>query len=218
MRNMSFALTPNQYKSGLKTVTRRNGWKFAKPGQICRGVNKVMGFKRGEKPVEYGQHVFLDSRFEPLRRLIDVPKYGEIEMVLEGFPGTPPEEFVEMYCKHNKVTPETEVNRIEFRRLLNMGEIPPTPPPFKCPICKADIEITEIDSWIETGFPGIFKADHVSIDCVMSPNIDSPDWEDWIGWHWSTPYVDWYVDWLPVSHLVERWVNRHWRFVDNKAS
>lgn len=73
-----------------------------------------MGFKKGQKPAILGQHIPTSSRWEPLRRMTDEPEYGRQEVILEGFPDWTPEQFVEMYCKHNKCTPETLVNRIEF--------------------------------------------------------------------------------------------------------
>lgn len=39
-RNMSFALTTDQVKDRVKTVTRRNGWWFLKPGDIVNAVKK----------------------------------------------------------------------------------------------------------------------------------------------------------------------------------
>jgi len=116
MANMSFALTTQQYIDGTKSVTRRNGWKHIVIGKIYNGVNKVMGFKKGEKPVILGRHIVKSSRWEPLRRLLDEPEYGKAEVILEGFPNLTPQEFVQMYCKHNKCTPETLVHRIEFSR------------------------------------------------------------------------------------------------------
>ena len=46
-RNMSFALTTEQFKARTKTVTRRFGWWFLKPGDVVRGVEKAMGLKPG---------------------------------------------------------------------------------------------------------------------------------------------------------------------------
>ena len=48
-RNMSFALTTNQVKKKEKTVTRRCGWWFLKPGDVVNAVEKSMGLKKGEK-------------------------------------------------------------------------------------------------------------------------------------------------------------------------
>ena len=38
MRHMSFALTTKQIKSRTKTVTRRLGWTFLKPGDLIQPV------------------------------------------------------------------------------------------------------------------------------------------------------------------------------------
>lgn len=48
MRNMSFALTPDQITARTKTVTRRVGWHGLKPGDRLRAVYKSMGLKKGE--------------------------------------------------------------------------------------------------------------------------------------------------------------------------
>jgi hypothetical protein len=114
MANMSFSITEEQYKNRTKTVTRRNGWRHIKIGTVYNGVNKCMGLKKGEKSIIFGQHVPISSCWEPLRRMIDEPEYGKLEVALEGFPDWTPDQFVAMYCKHNKCTPETMVNRIEF--------------------------------------------------------------------------------------------------------
>lgn len=207
--NMSFALTPEPYKSGRKTVTRRNGWKHIKIGKIYNGVDRVMGFKKGERPMIFGQHVPIDSRWEPLRRMLDDLEYGKREVIREGFPKMTPIEFVEMYCRHNKCTPDDEVNRIEFRRVLKWGELPALPN-VKCPICGALVHLEEITGMVECDITGLWIADEISIDCTSAPEIDSTEWEDWFRWHWSMPYVDW----LPLSNAVMAWLRGHYRFVD----
>jgi len=55
-RLMSFALTEQQMRDQSKTVTRRRGWGFLKPGDTLYAVNKVMGFKKGEKPERIGPY------------------------------------------------------------------------------------------------------------------------------------------------------------------
>ena len=42
-RNMSFMLTTEQVRNKTKTVTRRLGWWFLKPGEIVNAVEKGMG-------------------------------------------------------------------------------------------------------------------------------------------------------------------------------
>ena len=114
MANMSFAKTINQFQNKTKTVTRRLGWKNIKLGVVHTGVEKGQGLKKGEHPVEIGKFIPIDSRWEPLRRMTDDPVYGKAEVILEGFPDMTPDEFVAMFCKMNKCTPDKMVNRIEI--------------------------------------------------------------------------------------------------------
>ena len=44
-RNMSFALTTEQVRRREKTVTRRRGWWFLKPGDIVTAVKKARGLR-----------------------------------------------------------------------------------------------------------------------------------------------------------------------------
>ena len=112
-RNMSFAMTTEQYKKQTKTVTRRFGWWFLKEGDICNGVNKVMGFKKGEKMVKYGKHKIISTRKEPLNAIT------KEDVVREGFPDWTPAQFVNMLVEHYGVKPSDEVNRIEFEYINN---------------------------------------------------------------------------------------------------
>lgn len=114
-RNMSFMLTKEQYRARTKTVTRRIGWDFLEPGEILNGCEKCQGLRKGEHIVVMGQHRIISSQWEPLRRLIDNPEYGQEEVVKEGFPEMTPLEFVAFFCSsHKGCTPDTAVNRIEF--------------------------------------------------------------------------------------------------------
>lgn len=56
-RNMSFMLTKEQYRNKTKFVTRRLGWAFIRISEICNGVEKAQGLKKGEKIVKMGQHI-----------------------------------------------------------------------------------------------------------------------------------------------------------------
>ena len=77
-----------------------------------------MGLKKGEKVVVMGQNKTLSTRWEPLRRLIDDPEYGQEEVAKEGFPWMTPQQFVDFFCStHAGCTPDTDVNRIEFEYL-----------------------------------------------------------------------------------------------------
>jgi hypothetical protein len=96
-------------------VTRRNGWRFLKVGDVLCAVEKGQGLKRGEKLVRLGRITVTDVRQEPLRRLLDDPAYGTAEVAREGFPERSPSEFVELFCRtHKGCTPDSEVTRIEY--------------------------------------------------------------------------------------------------------
>ncbi len=111
MRNMSFALTTAQLASGIKTVTRRLGWKNLKPGQEVCAVKKSMGLRKGEKIERLAVIRILDVRREPLSTITqeDVAKEGFLEMTPRGF--------VDMFCQHMKCHRDTTVTRIEFEKV-----------------------------------------------------------------------------------------------------
>lgn len=111
MRNMSFALTTEQYRNRTKTVTRRLGWKNLKPGEKFMGVEKGMGLKKGEKVKRLHASECV-ANWQTRLGLMD-----QEECVREGFPHLTPEQFVDMFCKHNGCRPDTYVNRIEFKHL-----------------------------------------------------------------------------------------------------
>jgi hypothetical protein len=108
MRNMSFALTTRQYRERTKTVTRRDAWRFLKPGDRFMGVEKAMGLKRGEKIVKIEPAIVLSVREEPLKSIT------QEDVIREGFPDWTPQQFIDFLCKENGCTPEKMFNRIEF--------------------------------------------------------------------------------------------------------
>lgn len=114
MRNMSFAMTTEQMRKREKSVTRRLGWSFLKPGDLVCAIEKGQGLKKGEKVKRITVIEIVDNYPEPLRYMLDRPDYGDIEVIKEGFPWLTKEQFVAMFCTHNGVTPETTVNRVEF--------------------------------------------------------------------------------------------------------
>lgn len=107
-RNMSFMLTTEQVKNKSKTVTRRLGWWFLKPGDILNAVEKCQGLKKGEKVKKIDQIRVKEAQGEPLYFI------NHNECIKEGFPDYMPEDFIEMFCKHNKCDSSKIVNRIEF--------------------------------------------------------------------------------------------------------
>jgi len=111
MRNMSFSLTTRQFRERSKFVTRRLGWFFLKPGDTVCGVEKGMGLKKGEKVVRLGPIEIVSNRPEMLNTITPA------DVILEGFQEMSPDEFVAMFCRHNKVAPDKTVNRIEYKYL-----------------------------------------------------------------------------------------------------
>ena len=111
MRNMSFSMTTEQIRLGTKTVTRRFGWKFLKPGDLVRPVVKAMGLKEGEKvqPIR-GPLRVVSVRREPLAGI----KWERDGTRREGFPEMTGEEFVDMLVKHYRCSSSDDVTRIEF--------------------------------------------------------------------------------------------------------
>lgn len=89
MQNISFMLTEAQVRARAKGVTRRIGWRNAKPVQLLRGCRKCMGLKRGEQIEPLCIIRVTNVRFEPLRRLTDDLEYGFAEIALEGFANHP---------------------------------------------------------------------------------------------------------------------------------
>jgi hypothetical protein len=117
MRNISFALTEPQFVAKTKTVTRRLGWRFLRAGDQLMGCRKCMGLRPGESIVRLGKIQVISTIPEPLARLTADADYGHQEAILEGFPQFTGGQFVEMFCSHMKVIPQTIVTRIEFRYL-----------------------------------------------------------------------------------------------------
>ena len=109
MRNMSFAMTTDQFVAQTKTVTRRFGWWFLKSGDSVCGVEKGMGLKKGEKIRRLGIIEIISISTEPLNTIT------QDDVIREGFPGWTPEQFVQMLVDHYRVSPSELVNRIEFK-------------------------------------------------------------------------------------------------------
>lgn len=113
-RNMSFALTTEQFKKKTKTVTRRFGWSFLKPGDVVCGVEKAMGLKKGEKIKKLGLIKIISVHEECL---CDIT---QADCVREGFPEMTPDQFIGFLISHDKTgdtNPMSVVNRIEFEYL-----------------------------------------------------------------------------------------------------
>lgn len=109
MRNMSFAMTTEQIKRRTKTVTRRFGWWFLKPGDRVQAVEKGMGLKKGEKAKKLAVIEVVSVWKERLCQM------SHRDCTLEGFPNLTPAQFVNMLSKHYKCPTYRSVNRIEFK-------------------------------------------------------------------------------------------------------
>jgi hypothetical protein len=109
MRNMSFALTTAQIRNRTKTVTRRTGWRFLKPGDVVRAVEKSQGLKKGQKVRPLAVLRIESVRREPLCYVDD------LDVQREGFPNMRAAEFMEMFERtHRGAHGFLDVTRIEF--------------------------------------------------------------------------------------------------------
>ena len=107
-RLMSFMLTKEQIEVRTKTVTRRLGWWFLKPGDLVWACEKCMGLKKGEKVKRICFIRIVATRPEPLTAVT------QEECAKEGFPDTTPQQFIKMFCELNRCKADTIVNRIKF--------------------------------------------------------------------------------------------------------
>ena len=116
-RNMSFSMTTEAIRAGSKTVTRRLGWYFLKPGDVLWAVEKGMGLKKGEKVKRICLIRVVSVKREPLNK---IGEYGQAECDREGFPELAPWQFVSMFIDANGLgnltySPSSQVvNRVEF--------------------------------------------------------------------------------------------------------
>jgi hypothetical protein len=76
-----------------------------------------------------------------------------------------------------------------------------------CPICQRKLVITSYDSWCEDD-ESRWYAIEVHTQCESEPAIDSDNWDDWYRSHYSHPYIDW----MPLSERILRWLKENYRF------
>lgn len=108
-RNMSFMLTTQAIIDRRKTVTRRLGWKFLKPGEIVNAVEKCQGLKKGEKVQRICQLRIVSVKRETLRGVT------QRECEREGFPSMSPADFRDFFIKaHKGCDMATQITRIQF--------------------------------------------------------------------------------------------------------
>ena len=117
-RLMSFSHTSPMVLDRSKTVTRRVGWRFLKPGDLVRAVEKARGRTKGEPIRELALLRIVDVRVESLSRLLTDALYAEDELPREGFPCWSTAEFVEAFCRtHGLRSADSDVTRIQFEYL-----------------------------------------------------------------------------------------------------
>ncbi len=110
-RNMAFSMTIHQMYEGTKTVTRRVGWGYLKPGDIVCAVERNRGLKKGEGVKKIGLIEILSFRKEHLNEI--TPE----DCVREGFPDMTPEQFIDMFMRSSGCPSSQIVNRISFKHL-----------------------------------------------------------------------------------------------------
>src|SRR4026208_1166869 len=109
MRNMSFMLTTDQIRNRTKTVTRRMGWRFLKPGALIQAIEKGQGLKKGEKVNRLAVLRVEAVTVDPLNSITPQDVYRE------GFPQMTREEFIKMFKRtHKGCRVATPVTRIQF--------------------------------------------------------------------------------------------------------
>jgi hypothetical protein len=107
-------LTTEQVRNRTKFVTRRLGWKNARPGELIQACVKCQGLKKGETVERLAVIQVVSVRSEPLCSMLK-KYYGKREAVLEGFPDLSGQQFAEMFVNHNNCDVTSPVTRIRFR-------------------------------------------------------------------------------------------------------
>jgi hypothetical protein len=111
---MSFSMTTDAVRNRTKTVTRRLGWSFIKPGDMLWAVEKGMGLKKGEKVKRLALIRVVSIRGERLDTLLKMPaEEADLEVEREGF-DICPNDFVDFFTRANGCMESSLVNRIEF--------------------------------------------------------------------------------------------------------
>ncbi len=113
MRNISFALTTRQIRDGSKTVTRRIGWAFLKPGDRLMACVKCQGLGKGGKIEKIREIEVVSVKEEVLMDIVYV--HDAEETAREGFPGMSPRAFMRMFCEHMNCDDDRLVTRIGFK-------------------------------------------------------------------------------------------------------
>lgn len=122
---MSVSHTEQAVRDRRKTVTRRLGWTFLKPGDRLTLCRKVMGRKKGEPLERIAEVKVVSVRREPLYWMSDVdvmregiaPWDDRFDEWYEDSGLPPAHSFVSWFAWKFDCLPETEITRIEWRYL-----------------------------------------------------------------------------------------------------
>lgn len=115
---MSVSHTEAAVVARTKTVTRRLGWLFLKPGDRLTLCRKVMGRKPGEPLVRICDVEVVSVRREPLCAIAgDARDLGAAELAREGFTDIDATEFMVRYFFPQGIRAADDVTRIEWRYL-----------------------------------------------------------------------------------------------------
>jgi hypothetical protein len=124
-RLMSVSLTEAAVVDRRKTVTRRAGWSFLRPGDRLTLCRKVMGRQRGEPLVRLVDVEVVSVRRERLDAIDDADVHREgfrredllayTDSVRPFEPGEFAAAFVRFFCDHMRCSPDDMVTRIEWK-------------------------------------------------------------------------------------------------------
>lgn len=109
-------MTTDAVRDRSKTVTRRAGWTYLKPGDRLTLCAKVQGRKPGEPLDRIADVEVVECWREPLDFITDA------EVALEGFPGMSRMEFMQrFFIDAQGIHPSDDVTRIRWRYIEGGG-------------------------------------------------------------------------------------------------
>jgi hypothetical protein len=108
---MSVSLTEAAVVERRKTVTRRRGWKFLRPGEHDLAAERQPDQWLTRLAARLAEVEVVSVRREPLHAI--TPE----DVEREGFPGWTIPRFIEYFLERMGGTSHTEVTRIEWRYL-----------------------------------------------------------------------------------------------------
>jgi hypothetical protein len=123
---MSVSHTEQAVRDRTKTVTRRLGWAFLRPGDTLTLCRKVMGRKAGEPLLRLAEVEVVDVRRVPLYDIdledveaegVPPATYNGGDLHVAGCDDCAPVAWYEWFARTMRVPITAEVTRIEWRYL-----------------------------------------------------------------------------------------------------